>query len=63
MRCAHSIKSVSAQTDTLPGDGFVATALTDAEYPRRAALSMCTSIVQEFGIKFPSLVGALKFLV
>ncbi len=37
-----------------PGDGFVVTALTDAEYPRRAALSMCTSILQEFGIKFPN---------
>jgi len=40
--------------DVCSGDGYVATALTDAEYPRRAALSMCTSILQEFGIKFPN---------
>ncbi len=38
----------------MSGDGFVVTALTDAEYPRRAALSMCTSILQEFGVKFPN---------
>ena len=41
-------------SDATPGDGFVVTALTDAEYPRRAALSMCTSMLQEFGIKFPT---------
>ncbi len=41
-------------THATSGDGFVVTALTDAEYPRRAALSMCTSILQEFGIKFPN---------
>jgi hypothetical protein len=49
-----AIRLVSHSADAPPGDGFVVTALTDAEYPRRAALSMCTSIVQEFAIKFPT---------
>jgi synaptobrevin family protein YKT6 len=45
---------LSHSTDAPIGDGFVVTALTDAEYPRRAALSMCTSIAQEFAVKFPT---------
>ena len=45
---------VSVLADANSGDGFVVTALTDAEYPRRAALSMCTSLLQEFAIKFPT---------
>jgi synaptobrevin family protein YKT6 len=45
---------LSHSTDELIGDGFVVTALTDAEYPRRSALSMCTSIAQEFAVKFPT---------
>ena len=45
---------VSVLADANSGDGFVVTALTDADYPRPAALGMCTSLLQEFAIKFPT---------
>jgi hypothetical protein len=38
----------------MSGDGFVVTALTDADYPRPAAFSMCASVLQEFAIQFPT---------
>jgi hypothetical protein len=40
--------------DANAGYGFVVTALTDTDYPRASALSMCTSVLQEFAIKFPT---------
>ena len=45
---------VAVLADANSGDGFVVTALTDADYPRGSALSMCTLVLQEFAIKFPT---------
>ena len=51
----HRVKHfVSVLSDANSGDGFVVTALTDSDYPRTAALGMCTSVLQEFAIKFPT---------
>ena len=54
LKWARVLRVSCLLSDATAGDGFVVTALTDAEYPRRAALSMCTSMLQEFGIKFPT---------
>jgi hypothetical protein len=52
---------VSVLADANSGDGFVVTALTDANYPRLAALGMCTSVLQEFAIKFPTARAAVAW--
>jgi hypothetical protein len=45
---------VAVLADANAGDGFVVTALTDTDYPRASALSMCTSVLQEVAVKFPT---------